>query len=248
MTTSQRPPTILATSGGLKRGEWTQLSPAPLMWHALELTGVRRPKLAYLGTPSGDTRNFAGLLHEAFYGTEVDLTCVSLLPMPNVSDLRAHLLSRDAIWVGGGSVAGLLALWRLHGVDEIMRECWEAGVVLAGVSAGSICWHVGGTTDSFGPRLRPVTDGLALLPYSNGVHYDSEPSRRPTYQGLIADGGLPDGYATDDTVGLLYHGTELVEAVRESRSDAAAYRVERLPDGTVRETRIEPRQLPDTAG
>ena len=83
--------------------------------------------------------------------------------MPNVDDPRAHLLAQDVVWVWGGSVAGLLAMWRLHGVDAAMREAWEAGVVLAGVSAGSICWHVGGTTDSFGPELRPVTDGLGLL-------------------------------------------------------------------------------------
>jgi len=108
------------------------------------------------------------------------------------------LLDQDVIWVGGGSVANLLAIWRLHGLDMTFSEVWQAGVVLAGVSAGSVCWHVGGTTDSFGPDLRPVTDGLALLPYSNGVHYDSEPQRRPVFQQLIAEGVLPDGYATDD--------------------------------------------------
>jgi peptidase E len=241
MTT--KAPTILATSGGLMRGKHTQIAPGPLMWHALELSGARRPKLAYLGTPGGDNRHFNGLLHEAFYGTDVELTCISLLPMPNVANLREHLLSRDAIFVGGGSVAGLLALWRLHGVDEIMRECWETGVVLSGVSAGSICWHVGGTTDSFGPDLRAVNNGLALLPYSNGVHYDSEASRRPTFEKLIGEGALPAGYATDDGVGLVYRGTELVEAVSERPGQAAAYRVESV-DGTVTETRIEPRLLP----
>src|SRR6476646_10087882 len=78
-----------------------------------------------------------------------------------------------------GSVAGLLAMWHVHGVDAAVRAAWRAGVVLTGVTAGSICWHVGGTTDSFGPDLRPVTNGLALVPFSNGVHYDSEPQRRP---------------------------------------------------------------------
>ncbi len=108
--------------------------------------------------------------------------------MPNVEDVTAHLLEQDVVWVWGGSVAGLLAMWRLHGVDEAMRTAWEAGVVLTGVSAGSICWHVGGTTDSFGPELRPIDNGLGLLPYSNGVHYDSEEQRRPLFQSLIADG------------------------------------------------------------
>ena len=98
-------------------------------------------------------------------------------------------------------MAGLLAMWRLHGLDEALRAAWQAGVVLTGVCAGSICWHVGGTTDSFGPDLRPVTNGLALLPFANGVHYDSEEQRRPLFQSLIADGTLPAGYATDDGVG-----------------------------------------------
>jgi peptidase E len=162
--------------------------------------------------------------------------------MPNVEDIREHLLSQDVIWVWGGSVAGLLALWRLHGVDEVMREAWQAGVVLTGVSAGSICWHVGGTTDSFGPDLRPVTNGLALVPYSNGVHYDSEEQRRPLFQRLIADGTLPAGYATDDGVGVLYRGTEMVEAVTEL-DGKGAYFVERGPDGSAVETRLEPRRL-----
>jgi peptidase E len=115
-------------------------------------------------------------------------------------------------------------------------------VVLGGVSAGSLCWHVGGTTDSYGPDLQPVTNGLALIPTSNGVHYDSEEQRRPLYHRLVADGTLPAGHATDDGVGLVYRGTELVEAVAD-RPDASAYRVERGPGGTAAETRIEPRRL-----
>jgi peptidase E len=237
-------PTIVATSGGYRRGRWTRIAPSPVFWHALELAEATRPRLAFLGAASGDSMHFNGLIHEAFYGTDVDLTCVNLLPMPNVPDLREHLTTRDAIWVQGGSVAALLALWRLHGVADIMRECWERGVVLSGVSAGSICWHAGGTTDSFGPELRAFTDGLGLLPYSNGVHYDNEPARRPAYQRMIADGTLPAGYATDDGVGLVYRGTELVEAVTD-RPGAGAYHVARGPDGGAVETRIEPRRLPE---
>lgn len=236
-------PTILATSGGVRIGQWSRLEAAPLFWHALQLSEARRPKLAYLGTASGDDRIQNAGIHEMFYGTDVEVSCVAVMPMPNMSDVAGHLLSRDVIWVGGGSVAGLLALWRLHGLDEIMREAWQSGVVLAGVSAGSICWHTGGTTDSFGPELHAVTDGLGLVPYSNGVHYDSETARRPTYQQMIGDGTLPDGYATDDGVGLVYRGTEMVEAVSERPGQAAAYRVVRTGDGTVDETRIEARRL-----
>ncbi|MEP6648427.1 MAG: Type 1 glutamine amidotransferase-like domain-containing protein [Lapillicoccus sp.] len=139
----------------------------------------------------------------------------------------------------GDSAAVLLAMWRLHGLDTVMREVWEAGVVLTGVSAGSICWHVGGPTDSFGPELRPITNGLGLLPYANGVHYDSEEQRRPLLHRLVAAGALPMAYATDDGVGLHYRGTELVEALTELPGKGA-YRVERGPDGQAVETRIEP--------
>lgn len=157
--------------------------------------------------------------------------------MPNVPDVRAHLLAQDVVWVGGGSVANLLALWRLHGLDAILREVWEAGVVLTGGSAGSLCWFEGGTTDSFGPELRPVTDGLGFLPGSTCPHYDSEERRRPLYQRLVAAGGIPPGIATDDGVGLHFVGTELHEAVTD-REAGAAWRV--TADG---ETRVPARLL-----
>ena len=161
--------------------------------------------------------------------------------MPNVRDVRAHLLAQDMLWVGGGSVANLLGVWRVHSLDAILREAWESGVVLAGVSAGSICWHVGGTTDSFGVELRPVTNGLGFLPYSNGVHYDSEERRRPLFHRLIADGTLPTGYATDDGVALHYIDETLHKVVAET-SGKYAYHVARTSTG-VEETRLEPEIL-----
>lgn len=237
-------PTILATSGGAVPGTRTRWSVGPLTRHAVDLAGVtgRAPRVCFLATACGDNpeliRNFYDMaLESGFHGSHLQL-----FTMPNVADIRAHLLDQDVVWVWGGSVAGLLAMWRLHGVDEALREAWQAGVVLTGVSAGSICWHVGGTTDSFGPDLRAIDNGLALLPYSNGVHYDTEPTRRPLFQQLVAAGTLPAGYATDDGAGLLYRGTELVEAVAE-RDGAGAYRVERGPDGTAVETRLDARLL-----
>ena len=182
------------------------------------------------------------MISEAAQAAGIDLVHLNLFPMPGVDDMSGLLHDQDVVWVGGGSVANLLAIWRLHGLDKIFAEVWRAGIVLAGVSAGSICWHIGGTTDSFGPDLRPVVNGLGLLPYSNGVHYDSEAQRRPLYQQLVADGVLPDGYATDDGVGLVYRGTELVEAVAEIRGKGA-YSVRSLNGGAVEE-RIEPRILP----
>ena len=216
----------------------------PLTEHAIDLSGVtgRAPKVCFLATAMGDNPFTINSFYDAALQRRLDASHLALFPMPNIADVRAHLLSQDVIWAFGGSVAGLLALWRLHGVGDIMREAWQAGVVLTGVSAGSICWHTGGTTDSFGPDLQPVTNGLGLLPYSNGVHYDSEEQRRPRFQQLIADGVLPDGYATDDGVGLLYSGTDLVEALSE-KDGAAAYQVTRGPDGHAVETMIEPRRL-----
>ena len=237
-------PTILATSGGLRRGRRTQAEFAPLVLYALQLAGVsgRRPRLCHVGTATGDQAHWAAVIDEAARAAGVEISHLNLFPMPNVDDVGGYLLDQDAVWVGGGSVANLLSLWRLHGLDGPLREAWRSGVVLAGVSAGSICWHVGGTTDSFGPQLRPVTDGLGWLPYSNGVHYDSEQQRRPLLQRLIGDGTLPDGYATDDGVGLVYRDTEMVEAVTEVRGKGA-YWVSR--DGQrVVEQRIEPRPLP----
>jgi peptidase E len=236
---------ILATSGGFLPGrgpfQWRR---GPLIDHAVELAGAPdRPRICYLGTATGDSVNGVAAFYGAFAGSDARPSHVQLFAMPNVEDLRGHLLAQDVVWVGGGSVANLLALWRLHGLDDVLRECWDAGVVLAGVSAGSLCWHVGGTTDSFGPDLRPVTNGLALLPFGNGVHYDSEEQRRPLLHRLVADGTLPTSYATDDGVGLHYEGTELVEALAD-RPGVAAYKVERGPDGRAVETRIEPRLLP----
>jgi peptidase E len=238
-------PTVLASSIGFdSRGrgpyDW---APGPVFDLAFELAGrPDRPRICYLGTATGDDPARVGGFYGAFTGRGVDASHLSLFTMPTVADVRSHLLAQDVVWVGGGSVANLLAVWRAHGLDAVFREAWQAGVVLGGVSAGSLCWHVGGTTDSFGPDLRPVTNGLALLPHSNSVHHDSEEQRRPLYQRLVADGTLPAGYATDDGVGLVYRGTELAEAVAD-RPGKAAYRVRRGADGRAVETRVEPRRL-----
>ena len=237
-------PTILATSGGFRREGRTDLSFAPLVLHAVELSGVsgRRPRLCHVGTAMGDQRWFNAMVDEAGRAAGIDVVHLNLFTMPPVDEVATFVLEQDVVWVGGGSVANLLAVWEVHGIGAVMRAAWEAGVVLSGVSAGSLCWHVGGTTDSFGPELRPVTNGLGFLPYANGVHYDSEEQRRPLLQRLIGEGTLPDGYATDDGVGLVYHGTELTESVTEV-AGKGAYVVRRTGDRSVEE-RIEPRVLP----
>lgn len=237
-------PTILANSGGVTLGRRTRWEFGPLAELALDLAGVdgRAPKICLVATAVGDDPFVVAGFYAAAQVRGLAASHLALFPMPNVEDITAHLLEQDVVFVWGGSVAGLLAMWQLHDVGTAMRAAWQAGVVLTGSSAGSLCWHVGGTTDSFGPDLRPVTNGLALVPFSNGVHYDSEQQRRPLYQSLVADGTLPAGYATDDGVGLLYRGTEFAEAVAE-QDGKGAYRVERGPDGAAVETRLDPRRL-----
>jgi len=241
-------PTILATSGGVAANAEgrRRFDLGALVHHAIELSGVqgRAPRVLFLGTASGDPRHLAAEIDEASRAVGVASEHLHLFPMPNHPDPEALVLDHDVVWVWGGSVANLLAVWRVHGLDDVLRRAWAAGVVLAGVSAGSICWHAGGTTDSFGPELRAVTDGLGLLPWGNGVHYDSEARRRPLVHRLVADGVLPRTYCTDDGVGLVYRGTELVEAVTE-RPGAGAYVVERdATTGEAVETRLPTRRLP----
>ncbi|KGN38435.1 peptidase E [Knoellia subterranea] len=235
-------PTILATSGGYRPSNRTFLEFDALVHHAVELSGATgRPKVTFVGTAMGDQRYFNDHVHQAGRVAGFDITTLDLFPMPNLEDVPGHLVEQDVIWVQGGSVANLLAVWQVHDLGSAMRSAWEAGVVLSGVSAGSICWYTGGTTDSFGLELRAVTNGLGFLPYGNGVHYDSEERRRPLVHQLVADGTLGETHCTDDGVGLVYHGTELVEAVSE-RDGKGAYVVTRDGDTAIEE-RLEPRRL-----
>ena len=235
-------PTILATSGGWRPGHRTNLEVGDLIRFAVELSGTTsRPKLCHVGTANGDQRANNANISEAGQRAGIEVSHLNLFTMPPTTDLLGFVLEHDVVWVGGGSVANLLAVWRVHGLDEVFAEAWRRGVVLGGVSAGSICWHMGGTTDSFGPELRVVTNGLALLPYGNGVHYDSEPGRRPAVQAAVASGELPTTYCTDDGAGLLYRGTKLVEAVTD-RAGAYGYLVTREGDGVVEE-KLDTRRL-----
>jgi peptidase E len=207
---------IFAFSGVLK--------PAPdappegsLLNFAISQAATDRParRLCYIPTAIGDKQVAIDYYRTRFAEREdVEFSFLRLFNQPNVPDVRAYLLSQDVILVEGGSVVNLVAVWRAHGLPQILRECWEAGIVLTGSSAGSMCWHAGGPTDSFRDNLDPFTGGLAFLPYSNGVHDDlDDQPRRTVFRELVAAGTLPAGYATEDGVGLLYAGTELVEAV-----------------------------------
>ncbi len=236
---------IMATSGGFIATDHGTRRPGATFLKALELTGKDRPKVCFVLTASGDESNYLAMSYESLSDHHCDVTHLSLFTLPN-ADIEERICGADLVWVGGGSVANLLALWSLHRVDDAMRQAWEQGTILAGVSAGSICWHVGGTTDSFGPTLRPITNGLAFLPYGNGVHYDSEEQRRPLLHSLVGDGTLPLSFATDDGVGILYEGTTPIEVVSDSPASddgAAAYRIEKIGADVI-ETRLPVGRIP----
>jgi len=242
MSSAQRH--IVAIGGGSFQGDpRTGAQVSPLVRYALELTGAQRPRVCFITTAVGDGAQYIAQMYAAFTSAGTRPSALTLFQMPNVADIAEHLLAQDLIYVTGGNTANLLALWRLHGVDEALRAAWRAGVVLTGQSAGSLCWHTGGTTDSFGPRLRTLPDGLGLLPYSHCPHYDAEEQRRPLYHRLVSDGALDAGYAVDEGAALHYQGTEPVRSVAVG-STAACYRVEPGENGEAVEKRMDTDLLP----
>lgn len=199
----------------------------------LSLAGKPVPKVLFLPTASGDPNEH---IHK-FLGSFAQKVCepehLSLFRLgSNPVDLEELLFGQDIIYVGGGSMRNLLAIWGVHELDRILRQCWERGVVLAGLSAGAMCWMQWGVTKS-GGRPEPV-EGLGLLPGSLSVHYDGEPDRRPVFLQAVADGTIPAGYAADDGVGLLFREQEFVRAV-SSRPGGRAFRVERRDGEAVEE-------------
>ncbi len=201
----------------------------------------RRPRVCFVPTASGDAAGYVERFLDAFPASRAEASVLSLFQREHV-DLRGFLLGQDVVYVGGGNTANLLALWRLHGLDAILREALASGVVLAGLSAGMNCWFEASVTDSFGgDGLHPLEDGLGLLGGSACPHYDGEELRRPTYLELVGAGRLPGGYAVDDGCGLVFRAGELVEAV-SSRPGARAFRVRRSGDGAD-ETPLEVRYL-----
>jgi dipeptidase E len=208
--------------------------------YVLDLTGEGSPRVCFVATASGDADSYIVRFYEAFPADRCRPSHLSLFRR-TVIDLRRFILDQDVVYVGGGNTANLLAVWRAHGLDVILREAWTRGVVLCGLSAGALCWFEGGTTDSFGPELAPLKDGLGLLAGSFCPHYDVEPQRRPSYHRYVADGTLPPGIAADNGVGVHFVGNQLSEIVA-SHAARSAYLVEQR-DGTVTETSLLPVHL-----
>ncbi len=201
----------------------------------VELARQPRPHVCVLPTASGDHVDHIEPFERVFADVDCDFEIVTLFGKPEQPAVR--VARADAVVVSGGNTANMLAIWRVHGVDRALREAWERGAVLGGASAGANCWFQASVTDSFGPQLAPLRDGLGLLAGSFCPHYDGDELRRPVYTELVRR-GFPAGYAADDDCALLFEGTELREVVAQ-REGASAYRV--TPE---REEPLEARQLP----
>jgi peptidase E len=194
----------------------------------LTLSRRKRPRVCFIPTASADSAAYIAKFYRAFTSRceATDLTLFDAPSLPRIpaltSQLPAFVAKQDIFYVGGGSTVNLLAMWRAHGLDKLLRKAWQNGAILAGISAGMICWFEAGLTDSFG-SLQALNDGIGLLRGSACPHYDGEPERRQAYHTLIGE-GLAAGYAADDGAALHFVGRRLKQVV-SSRPKAAAYRV-----------------------
>ena len=208
----------------------------------LALTGRERPKVCFVPTASGDSAEYTDRFVAAF-GDRAEISVLSLFCHPPLGYTDpSTLLEQDVVYVGGGSTANLLAIWRLHGLPDLLARAAATGTIMAGISAGMNCWYEGSSTDSFGP-LAALPDGLGFLPGSACPHYFGEEERQGRFHEFIASGALPDGHAADDFVALLWRDGELVDVVAE-QPDGHAFRVTREGDEAM-ETPLPVRFLGD---
>ena len=208
---------IIALGGG---GFSMELDNPLLDQYIIKQTGKENPKVCFLGTASGDAEGYILKFYTAFLNLRCQPSHLSLFKLPT-KNLEEFILEKDVIYVGGGNTKSLLALWREWGIDAYLRKAWEQGVLLAGISAGSICWFEEGISDYFPGELNKLMC-LGFLRGSNCPHYDGEANRRPSYHRLIVSGEISEGVATDDGVALHFVGTEL-QSVVSSRPEAKAY-------------------------
>ncbi|WP_273038408.1 peptidase E [Iningainema tapete] len=207
--------------------------------YILGLSKKETPRVCFVPTASGDSDRYVVRFYSAFIQLPCKPCHLSLFNPPR-ANLRSFVLEQDIIYVGGGNTKNLIALWKEWGLEQILREAWESGVILCGLSAGSVCWFEQAVTDSI-PGSMSVLKCLGFLKGSNCPHYDGEPERRPSYHRLLLKGLISEGYAADDGVGLHFVGDTL-ETIVSSRPDAKAYRLERL-DEKIKETTLKPTYL-----
>lgn len=199
--------------------------------YILSLAGRDRPRVAFVPTASGDADGYVERFYTAFRSLDCEPSHLGLFRR-EIPDLRAYVLAQDILYVGGGNTKNMLALWRLHGLDRIFREAYERGVILAGISAGALCWFKEGTTDSLGALTK--LECLGLLPHSLSVHHDAEPTRRPIFKQMIGRGEMVPGYGVDEGAALHVVDGELARVVT-SRPGVGAYWVEQRGSEVVEE-------------
>ncbi|MCC6427857.1 MAG: peptidase E [Phycisphaerales bacterium] len=234
---------VIALGGG---GFLVQPGRHPLDDYVLAASRKRRPRICFIPTASGDNPDMIERFYRSFPPSRgVEASHLALFRMETRRDsIAAHLLAQDVIYVSGGNTANMLAVWRLHGVDRVLRRAWNSGIVLAGVSAGMICWFEDGVTDSYGRPLRGLGDGLGLLKGAACPHYDGEGDRRAAFHRLVqrrAKIGRAVCLAADDGCALHFVGTRLRDVVA-SRPGAHGYAVG-IAASRVREMRLEAQLL-----
>lgn len=207
--------------------------------YVLAQSAKPRPRVCFVPSASGDSVDYIQRFLKAFGTLDCEPSYLSVFNGP-VGNWRDYVLSKDVIYVGGGNTKNLLALWRDWGLDYIMREAWNRGIILAGVSAGSICWFDEGVTDSVPGDLTRLSC-LGFLKGSNCPHYDGEGNRRPSYRRLLQARQIGPGTACDDGVALHYRD-QVLHRVISSRPNARAYQLT-VEGDRVRETEVKPDYL-----
>jgi peptidase E len=195
--------------GGFSKGSSRQ----PVEEYILSQARRRNPSVCFLGTASGDAESYIRKFYKAFANYRCRPTHVPLFG--RTPDLKT-LLTQDVIYVGGGNTKSMLAAWREWGLPQILRKAWSWGTVLAGFSAGAICWFDTGVTDSWADKLRPLPC-LGFLPGTCCPHFDSESERRPALHRLVASGTVPRALALDDGAAAHFVGRRLVRIVSSER-------------------------------
>jgi dipeptidase E len=226
---------IVAMGGG----QWPS---DPIYPFLFGLADAAKPKVLYVPTATGDNDRGVAMFYRSFPAHSFEPNDLGLFAR-TVEDLRSFVLAQDVILVAGGNTLNMLAIWRAHGLDVVLRDAWEAGVIMAGGSAGANCWFEASTTDSYlMGNADPLPDGLGLVGGSFCPHYDSEPSRQPAYRALVADGTLPPGIACDDLAAAHMVDADLAEIVVSTR-ESGARRVEPGGRGGATETPVPARLL-----
>lgn len=207
--------------------------------YILNQAGKANPKLCFIPTASADSDVYIARFYDFFEKQHCRPSHLSLF-RPPARDLESFVLEKDIIYVGGGNTKNLIALWKEWGLDAILRKAWDQGIVLAGISAGSLCWFEEGVTDSYGDENLDPLKCLGFLKGSNCPHYDGEKNRRPSYHSLLASNKIKPGIAADDGVGIHFNDQEVSKIV-SSRPGAKAYKV--FYDKEVKEIELETEYL-----